>query len=190
MFSKEKIRSKLLKIRKNIPKELRAIKNKKIMMQLEDLDVFKNAHHILLYYSCNGEVDTIGLIEKYIDIKQLYLPVIKGKSHFQAIPIKRPLNLKKSFEGVPEPTGIEPNSVYDNQIELVITPGVAFDKHGNRIGMGQGYFDRYFEYNNKSKKIALAYEEQVLDSIPKYTYDVPVDAIVTDKNIYNISLKP
>ena len=186
MFSKEKIRGKLLKKRKNIPEALRAIKNKKIMMQLEDLDVFKNAHHILFYYSCNGEVDTTYLIKKYIDTKQLYLPVIKGKSHFQAIPIKRPLDLKKGFEGVPEPTDVEPNSVYDNKIELVITPGVAFDKHGNRIGMGKGYYDRYFEYNNKSKKIALAYEEQMVDSIPKDTYDVPVDTIVTDENIYNV----
>lgn len=186
MNPKVKIRDKLLKIRKNIPEELRAIKNKRIIKNLESLDCFKNAHHILLYYSCNGEADTLELIEKYINSKQLYLPVIKGRNNFlQAIPVKNPLNLKKGFEGIPEPNDIDPNSMFDDEIELIITPGVAFDKHGNRIGMGKGYYDRYFASYKTPLKIGLAYEEQVLDSIPKDKYDVAVDFVVTDKNIYN-----
>ena len=81
------------------------------------MDYFKKANHILFYYSHNGEADTISLIEKYIDSKQLYLPVILGKSHFQAVPIKRPLDLKRGFEGVPEPIDTTPSSVYDDHID-------------------------------------------------------------------------
>lgn len=190
MNSKVKIRDRLLKIRKNIPEELRTIKNKRIIKNLESLDFFKNANYILLYYSCNGEADTIELIEKYIDSKQLYLPVIKGKSHLQAVPVKRPLIFRKGFEGVPEPRDIDPNSVFDNSIELILTPGVAFDKRGNRIGMGKGYYDRYFASNRTPLKIGLAYEEQVLDSLPKDPYDIAVDLVVTDKNIYPLNPKP
>jgi len=184
MNDKVKIREKLLKMRKKISANLRAAKSQKIIDKLQNLSEFINSNHILLYYSHGGEVDTLGLIEKYLDAKQLYLPVIRGKSHFQAVPIKRPLNLKSGFEGVPEPVGIEPSSVYDDKIELVITPGVAFDKKGNRIGMGKGYYDRYFEQNSETFKIALAYEEQVLDLVPKEMYDKSVDLIITDENIY------
>jgi len=188
MDEKVKIRRKLLKIRTNLPEELRVLKNELIAERLEMFDHFKKAQHVLFYYSHNGEVDTLALIEKYLDVKQLYLPVIRGKSHFQAVPIGRPLRLREGFERVPEPFDIEPSSVYDDRIELVITPGVAFDKKGNRLGMGKGYYDRYFKQEFKKEfnplKIALAYEEQVLDYVPKDHYDVPVDFIVTDQTVY------
>ena len=112
MDEKVKIRSKYLKVRNNLSSDVRALKNEVIIERLEDLNEFKKAHHILLYYSVNNEVDTLELIERYVDSKQLYLPIIRGKSHFQAVPIKRPLNLKKGYEGIPEPYDIEPSSVF------------------------------------------------------------------------------
>jgi len=184
MNEKVKIRGKLLKVRENIPDKIRAIKNDKITENLMKLDVFKNAEHILLYYSHNSEADTKILIEKYVDEKYIYLPVIRGKSHFQAVPIKRPLNLRAGFLGIPEPIDTEPSSAFDDMVELVIVPGVGFDKKGNRLGMGKGYYDKYFEQYNKTIKVGLAYEEQILDSIPKDKYDKPVDYIVTDQNVY------
>lgn len=184
MDEKVKIRQKALKIRSNLDSSLRDFKNRQIAENLESLEQFKNANHVLFYYSHNGEADTLELIEKYIDVKQLYLPVIRGKSHFQAVPVKSPLNLNKGYEGVPEPVDLDPSSVYDSRIELVVTPGVAFDRKGNRLGMGKGYYDRYFAHNNKALKIALAYEEQVLDYVPKDPYDVSINLIITDQSIY------
>ena len=184
MDEKVKIRHKLLKIRKNLDEKDRALKNEKIAERLESMSYFKKANHVLLYYSHNGEVDTLKLIEKYIDSKQLYLPVIQGKSRFQAVPIKRPLDLRPGFEGVPEPIDTPPSSVYDDQIELIVMPGVAFDKKGNRLGMGKGYYDRYLNKKNKPIRLALAYEEQVLDHLPKDQYDECIDLIVTDQKIY------
>ncbi len=184
MKDKVKIRQKLLKWRSQLPDKQRAEKNKRISCQLEQLEVFKDAQHILFYYSVNGEVDTTALIDKYINSKQLYLPVVDGKSKFQAIPIKSPLDLKTGFEKVPEPTGIEASSVYDNAVELIVIPGVGFDRKGNRLGMGKGYYDRYLQKQKGKLKVVLAYEEQVLDSIPKENYDEPVDIIVTDQSVY------
>lgn len=184
MNNKVKIRSKILKIRESIPKEIRQFKDEQIAKHLEGLTIFKNASHILFYYSHNGEVDTLKLIDKYLDAKQLYLPVIKTKFHLQAIPVQRPLQLNKGFEGIPEPVKASPNSVYDDRIEIVIVPGVAVDKKGNRIGIGKGYYDRYFEKNKKVVKISLAYQEQLLDYCPKDPYDERVDIIVTDREIY------
>ncbi|MBN2096378.1 5-formyltetrahydrofolate cyclo-ligase [Candidatus Peregrinibacteria bacterium] len=184
MDEKIKIRSKALKKRNGLSAKARAVKDRKVADNLESLDLFKKAHHILFYYSVKGEADTRRLIERHLDSKQLYLPVIRGKSHFQAVPVKAPLNVRSGYENVPEPIDEEPSSVYDDKIELIITPGVAFDRKGNRIGMGKGYYDRYFAQNHFALKIALAYEEQVLDYVPKDLYDVTVDLIVTDQNIY------
>jgi len=184
MNEKIKIRSKALKKRNSFPADVRAARDRKIAERLESLEDFKKAHHVLFYYSVKGEAGTRGLIEKYLSVKQLYLPVIRGKSHFQAVPVKSPLNLNAGYENVPEPVDEAPSSVYDDRIEIIITPGVAFDKKGNRIGMGKGYYDRYFAQNHSALKIALAYEEQVLDYVPKDLYDVGVDWIVTDQNIY------
>lgn len=184
MDEKVKIRSKCLKIRNNLSGEDCVSKSKQIAERLESLDVFIKAQHVLFYYTHNKEADTVGLIEDYIDSKQLYLPVVHGKSSFQAVPINSPLKLQKGFEGVPEPVDEEPSSVYDNRVECVITPGVAFDKKGNRLGTGKGYYDRYFQKNKGSVKIGLAYEEQVLDYVPKDAYDESVDIIVTDQDVY------
>ena len=185
MHDKVKIRGKFLKIRANLLKEERIIKDQNIIKRLESLDVFKDATNVLFYYSVNGEVDTHELIERHLDSKQLYLPTIQGKSHFQAMSIKRPLEVQEGFYGIPEPlSNALNNNVNESEIEIIITPGVAFDKKGNRIGMGKGYYDRYFQSNKKSIKIALAYEEQILDSLPKDPYDESVDLIVTDQNFY------
>jgi len=186
MDQKSKIRSKFLKIRQSIPEAERELKDARIAARLESLDVFKKAHNVLFYYSVNGEVNTRPLIDKWLEDKQLYLPVIRGKSHFQAVPIQNPLGLKKSHEGIPEPILADPNSIYDHQVELVIVPGVAFDHKGNRLGMGKGYYDRYLAANAHVVKIGLAYEEQILEHLPKEPYDVRVDFVVTEERIYKI----
>lgn len=185
MDEKVKIRSKALKEREGLSQKTRAGKDRKIAEKLESLPAFKNARHILFYYSVRGEADTRKLIDKHLSAKQLYLPVVRGKSHLQAVPIKRPLRLRKGYEGVPEPMDEDPNSVYDDAVELIVVPGVAFDKKGERIGMGKGYYDRYLAEYKSPLKVALAYEEQILDYVPKDIYDEAIDLIVTDQNIYS-----
>ena len=70
--------------------------------------------------------------------------------------------------------------------KLIIIPGIAFDKNGHRLGFGESYFDRLLK-KTKIKKIGLAYEFQIIDEIPKEVHDVPVDIIVTENQIINVS---
>ena len=183
MDSKDKIRVKALKFRDSLLPEERARRDARIAANLESLEDFRNARHILFYWSVNGEPDTHALVEKNLEEKELYLPVTRGKSHLQAVPVQKPLRLKGGHEGVPEPVGQDPNSFFDQQVELVVVPGVAFDRKGNRLGMGKGYYDRYLASVPHTVRVALAYEEQVLDHVPKEPYDVPMDWIVTDREI-------
>jgi 5-formyltetrahydrofolate cyclo-ligase len=189
MDSKDKIRAKALKFRDSLSAGDRAHWDSRIAANLESLGDFQNALHVLFYWSVNGEPDTHALIEKFIGEKELYLPVARGKSHMQAIPVRKPMRLKVGHEGIPEPVDQDPNSLFDHRLELIVVPGVAFDPKGNRLGMGKGYFDRYLASVPNAVRVALAYEGQVLDHIPKDPYDVPVDFIVTDQKIYRCNPK-
>jgi len=179
MEEKTLFREKAIKIRNNI--EDRAQKNEAIARRLEELEEFQTAKHLLFYYSVNDEVDTLEIIKKHMSDKQIYLPVMKEDKIFVAVPIES-LNLEKGREGVPEPALSEER--FEDKIDLIIVPGVAFDKAGNRLGMGKGYYDRYLGGLQDKMKIALAFEEQIFDQIPTESYDEAVDRIVTDKNIY------
>ena len=183
MDSKGKIRAKALRFRDSLSPDDRARRDARIAANLESLEGFQNARHILFYWSVSGEPDTRVLVEKNLEEKELYLPVTRGKSHLQSVPVQKPLRLKRGHEGVPEPVGQDPNSFFDGRVELVVVPGVAFDRKGNRLGMGKGYYDRYLVSVPNAVRVALAYEEQVLDHVPKEPYDVPMDWIVTDREI-------
>ncbi|MBQ1895642.1 MAG: 5-formyltetrahydrofolate cyclo-ligase, partial [Clostridia bacterium] len=78
-----------------------------------------------------------------------------------------------------EPEGDGPPAVYGKV--LMLMPGLAFDEHGNRIGYGGGYYDRYLERNRDKEytKVALAYPFQVFDEIPADPHDEKVDAVIT-----------
>ena len=89
--------------------------------------------------------------------------------------------LKEGRFGIKEPDSRCPIIGPEN-IGVCIVPGLVFDVHGHRIGYGMGHYDRVLQHCN-TKKIALAYDFQVLEEIPYDTYDIPVDLIVTEKRV-------
>jgi hypothetical protein len=83
--------------------------------------------------------------------------------------------LRNPIMGVPVP--------YEN-IDLVVAPGLGFDRKGNRLGRGGSYYDRFFTNKDlKAPKCGFAFAEQVLESVPVTENDVPVDFLVTDKEV-------
>ena len=71
-----------------------------------------------------------------------------------------------------------------DEVDLVIVPLVAFDENGNRIGHGGGYYDRFLKKYPRAKKIGLAYELQKIDEVPAEPHDVPLDAVITEAQVY------
>ena len=70
------------------------------------------------------------------------------------------------------------------RINLVVVPGLGFDKHGNRLGRGGGYYDRFFDHNRfHGTKCGLGFEEQLVDEIPMLEHDIVLDMLVTDKTV-------
>jgi len=181
---KANLRNNCLQIRKAIAPKERDEKSAVIAKKLEGTKEFKKAKHVLFYYAYEFEVNTIPLIEKWSGKKQIYLPKLINENEFEALPFDGLGNTKKGRYGIREPIEKGPHKKYGGEIDLIIVPGVAFDANCNRLGMGKGFYDRYLARFKKVPKIALAFEEQMLDNVPKDTYDKPVDLVITDKNIY------
>ena len=152
----------------------------KIMERLEETDLFRQASCIALYHAISGEVQTAGLIEKWYREKKLLLPLIKGND-LQLLLYSGKESLKAGAFGILEPTE-DCVAVPENEIDLIIVPGVAFDRQRNRLGRGKGFYDRLLSTLNVPK-IGISYDFQLKDQIPVEPFDRKMDVIITEKEI-------
>ncbi len=180
-MDKKQIRKEAIERRNAIPYSQIEQKSLQIQRKLQSLDLFTSAKEILLYFSIDKEVQTIQLIQENHQTKKIYLPILKSKTAFEVGRIRNLKTLEKNMYRIPEPKKL---NVDDNPtLDLIIVPGVAFDKKGGRLGMGKGYYDRFLAQHKKIPRLALAFEEQILDEIPKGPYDEDVDFILTEKRL-------
>jgi len=150
-----------------------------IFSNLEQLPVFLNARNILIYHSLDDEVHTLDFVNKWADKKNFYFPVVDGdnllfrKYHAST-------NFRKANLNVYEPDG--DNITEYSDIDMVIVPGIAFDKKKNRLGRGKGYYDRFLA-NISAVKIGVCFNFQLLDEIPADMNDISMDWVITEKHI-------
>ena len=84
--------------------------------------------------------------------------------------------------GIPEPRKSKIKRFNKKNLDLVIVPGVVFDRGCNRIGFGHGYYDKFLRgLSTKTKTIGLAYDFQIVDKLKAEKHDIPVDIIITEK---------
>lgn len=157
-----------------------AVKSSKIKQKLHSLDDFTRAKDIFVYISKDSEIDTRGIIETSLKQgKDVYCPIVKNRQ-IKVGKLRNTEDLRPGRFGILEPE----KTVRKNKFDIIIVPGIAFDKNGSRIGRGGGYFDRFLE-KTSGKKIALASDFQVLDGIETEKHDVLMDKIITEKRIIN-----
>ena len=146
-----------------------------IFAQLEQLQEFKNAKHILCFWALPDEVNTSMLIRTWEKEKKFYLPVVKN-TELVIKPYSSSKELQQGVFAIQEPRTDSEVSLSD--IDLIIVPGVAFDELGHRLGRGKGYYDRLLQHTTTTK-IALAYSEQIYESIPTELHDIKMDIVVS-----------
>lgn len=152
--------------------------------RLEESAAFIMADRILLYHSLPDELSTIEFIDKWHNRKQLFLPRVNGVD-LDILPCDRS-HLHLGAFNIEEPDG---DSLTDiSSIELIIVPAVAFDRNGNRVGRGKGYYDRLLS-RTKATKIGMGYDFQFIDGdgIDAESHDVPLDIIITDRRHFRPS---
>ena len=161
-------------------------KDRKILDEFYESNYYREAKNIFIYISYDSEVNTKGIIKKALrDNKKIYVPRTEFKTRLMdAVEITSLNNLIESEYGILEPSVEEPH-IDPNEIDLIVVPGVAFDRNGGRMGYGAGFYDRYFKKINEDNmkkviKLALAYDFQILEKIPMNEQDVPVNYIITE----------
>lgn len=177
-MGKREIRNRIKELKSRLSETEKNESIDSVFTAIERMDVFKKAKNILLYNSLPDEIGTKRAIECWEKTKNVFLPRVNGND----IEILRydSDNISVGAFGIEEPAG---NNIFDmKEIDLAIVPGIAFDKTGNRIGRGKGYYDRLLAGSDIAT-IGIGYDCQLVDQIPVETHDVSVDIVVTPHSI-------
>ena len=162
---------------------------------LAQLDIFRRSRHIALYLPNDGEIDLKPVMNMAWNQKKFcYLPVLRGNSDKRLWFARYEPDTKLSANRfmIPEPCVPSYQLVHAWSLDLLLMPLVAFDADGNRLGMGGGYYDRTLAYLasrkvwKKPRLVGVAHELQSCPRLERQPWDVPLDTIVTDKQLYRI----
>lgn len=181
MRDKNLIRTEIRKRRDLLSNLAREEKSEKIMKYFFELNDYKSAEKIMCYISFSSEVNTFPMLKRIISDKgSVWVPVIRGND-ILAVRIKSLYGLRKNKFGILEPSHARrEKEVY---FDIIVVPGIAFDKKGNRIGFGKGYYDRFLNKIPAKRKIALCFDFQILPKLPTSESDQKVEKIITEKGV-------
>ena len=177
-------------LRKRLKRKLSVIsassrkgKSRKIIAKLAQLLVFKKANRICTFMSSPLEVETKALVGLALKLKKtVYAPCPdsdgKGMAVYEVRNLRR--DLRRGRFNILEPRKIKARKGRPSSLDLILVPGLGFDRKGGRLGRGAGYFDRYLRRCTNAEKIGLAFREQITKKIPMTRRDVRVDRVITD----------
>jgi 5-formyltetrahydrofolate cyclo-ligase len=178
---KENLRKEIKEKRNKISKEENRRKSKKIKEILFNFKEFKEAKTILFYISYNGEVFTHDMIRESFLRKNVIVPISNTKDQSLILSqLKSWDELTIGAYRILEPKKVKIRKINPDEIDLIIVPGIAFDKSGNRLGHGKGYYDKLLQ-NTNATAIGLAFEFQIVDKVPTEGHDKPIDILITEK---------
>jgi len=181
---KAEIRTKLKQSRASIPAEIRTSCSQYIQQNLVSLEEIQAANSLFMFISYGNEIHTHDLLKYFLNQgKILAVPKILPSKTMIAVPFNRWEDLIPGELGILTPSRDTP---YPGDFDVVITPGLGFTLKGHRIGYGRGYYDKWFASHPVNHKIAICFEEQIVDKLPIDDYDIRMDMIVTEKRITRI----
>lgn len=146
----------------------------KILINLENLAEFQVAKTVLLYHSLKDEVYTHDFIEKWAVKKRIILPVVVGDVLELRLYTSQN-DLCIGAYGIAEPTG-QLFTDYD-AIDLAVVPGVAFNRMGNRLGRGKGYYDKLLP-GISATKVGICFPFQLIEEIPTEKFDICMNTVI------------
>lgn len=181
---KSALRQKFLELRDLSAKKFLHDNSQIIKEKLFGLPEFQNAKNVMFYASFGSEVETIDALKEAIkNGKIVAVPCTdeKEKTMVASQIIDFGELVERNF-GILEPK--EKKEITPEELDIVIVPAIAFDRKGYRIGYGKGYYDRFLsKLGPNTLKIGLAFDFQVVDSLPREEHDLPVDKVITEKRV-------
>lgn len=184
-MSKERIRREIEVQRKTLDFQWLETASAQVVKNFQTLEAFKNAETVALYMAIDGEVQLDSLFSTCWKLgKRTCIPVFNADAGiYEMAEITAETRFKSGQYGIREP--VAPELVSSNWIDLMVVPGVAFDRKGNRLGRGGGYYDRLLD-GFSGHSAAVAFDFQLFPEIPHTSHDIPVDSIATETIIVEV----
>lgn len=200
MYSKEEVRKHARELLRQLTTAEKEEKSCRLWACVEAHPLFRNARRILLYASLSDEVRTQGLLHSWSRTKILYLPAVVGNE----IEVRRyhpAVSLVTGRFGIAEPpVGIEgADTQVDGtedaalaNLDLLLIPGQCFDRTGNRMGRGKGYYDRFLARPEVASvpRIGIGYAATLFPHIPAEAHDRKMHFIATEDGIIPVEANP
>ena len=148
------------------------------------LSLINGSETVMVYVAKFPEVNTSRLIDSLLERGvRIVVPIIeRATTSLRLSYLEDPSVLVESTFHVPEPVGNE-LPAHAEDVDMVLIPVLAFDRRGNRLGYGAGYYDRFLAANPDLRKVGLAYSCQEAGAIPADENDIRMDIIITEKDV-------
>jgi len=188
LLDKKKTRQRVLQQRRAFSATEKTPAEQRMLKFLQSWEIFRQAKTIHIFISKTDEPDTSPIIESAWESgKTVAVPCVVPDSfelfHSQ---LKSFEDLSSGALGVLEPSPEGRIAMNPESFDLVIIPGVAFDRQGGRLGYGKGYYDRFLE-QTAAFRLALAFNFQVLEKVPTEKHDVPMNGVLTESGIIEVN---
>ena len=192
-MDKKSLRKEMIQSRNQLSEEEIKINSEIITSSLLNLDIYKKASFIMTYVDFKSEVKTDLIIKHSLSVgKRIGVPMTipEHKEMFISELKDYENELELGNYNILEPKKAFIRQIHPELIDLILVPGVAFDRRGYRIGYGGGYYDRFFKkIRKKTIKLALGFEIQIIDKVPEGIFDLPVNYILTENELIDCSPK-
>jgi len=186
MNNPAQLRNQTLAARDRLSEVQQHAKSIVICNTLLSLDTLKYAQNIFIYVNFRSEVETLQCLKTLLEAgKQVTVPLTRVKEkRLDIIELINPdADLLPGYCGIPEPREdlVASRRRGATQLDVIVLPGSVFDLRGGRFGYGGGYYDRLLSQVPQAKRVALAFELQIVDELPLQEHDEILDCIVTEK---------
>lgn len=186
--SRQALRQTLREKRRSLSDAMRRRADANLLRRLISSPFFQHSRHIALYLANDGECDISGLIKiAWARNKVCYLPCLTTDKKLLFAPISPAIEMAENHYGILEPQVKKQDYITPKQLDLVLMPLVGFDRQGNRLGMGGGYYDRSFAFLKhrrhwqRPRLIGIGYDFQQVDKLDNREWDVPLHAVISNK---------
>lgn len=182
---KMRLRKEILSQRSALNPKKRATASRQIVQEILNSSYYKKAKVVFAFAPFREEVEIDALMEAcWSDAKQVFLPRVNASSKvMEFYEVHSWADVEQGHYGIREPkSDCTPYTNMNTKVDLVLMPGVAFDRAKGRLGYGAGYYDRFLrQLETKPHLIAPIYAMQIVPKVPTDVWDYPVDAIVTEQ---------
>lgn len=184
-MEKKHFRNMYLKKRKNIPLIDREKYSKKAFYNLKNTDLYKGAHTIFVFVSMGEEIQTHSwILEMLQDNKEVFIPYTeKGNPHMYMTQIYSLNELEENPMGILQVPRKLLRERTREKVDLVLTPGLAFDDKGYRLGYGGGFYDRFFSQKKHRKAYGVGFSIQRVPYLIHEDWDLPVEGFISENGL-------